>query len=253
MGKAAFTVGPLIFYWYGLFLALSILTAMAITWYITLKRKQSAEVILDLVLAGIPVSIIMARASYVLVNWPLYAHQPLESLYIWQGGLEINGALIGLMLTLAVYTYWNKLLFGEWADQFAPGIVAGYIISRLGSFMTQESFGLPTELPWGIYIDFACRPEGYEQYDFFHPLFLYEAAGGLLLLIILLLLIKYSKLSPGCIFLLMLAGYVVIALATAGIRFNHGVNGYLPAIGASAITGVYFLVMRFLDRRQAKH
>ena len=96
MGKAAFTAGPLIFYWYGLFLALSILAAMAITWYISIKQKQSVEVVLDLVLAGIPVSIFMARAAYVFAKCSLYADQPLESLYIWHGGLEINGALVGL-------------------------------------------------------------------------------------------------------------------------------------------------------------
>lgn len=251
MGKAAFTAGPLIFYWYGLFLALSILAAMAITWYISIKQKQSVEVVLDLVLAGIPVSIFMARAAYVFANWSLYAEQPLEGLYIWQGGLEINGALVGLTLTLAAYTYWKKLSFGEWADRFAPGIVAGYVISRLGSIMTQESFGLPTELPWGIYIDFACRPAGYEQSDFFHPLFFYEASGGILLLGLLVAFIKFRKLPPGRLFLLVLAGYSAIALATAGVRFNHGAGGYLTAIGAFVITGVYFLVMKYFDRQQA--
>jgi len=48
-------------------------------------------------------------------------------------------------------------------------------MGRFGNWFNQELFGRPTDLPWGLEIDPAHRPPGYEQFATYHPTFLYEA------------------------------------------------------------------------------
>ena len=52
-------------------------------------------------------------------------------------------------------------------------------IGRWGNYFNQELFGRPTDLPWGLEIDAAHRPAGYEQFATFHPTFLYESLWNL--------------------------------------------------------------------------
>jgi len=42
---------------------------------------------------------------------------------------------------------------------------------RLGNYFNQELYGLPTNLPWGIYISLENRLPGYEGFSYFQPLF----------------------------------------------------------------------------------
>jgi prolipoprotein diacylglyceryl transferase len=57
----------------------------------------------------------------------------------------------------------------------APGVAIAQALGRFGNYFNQELFGRPTTLPWGLEIDPAHRPAGYEQFATYHPTFLYEA------------------------------------------------------------------------------
>jgi phosphatidylglycerol:prolipoprotein diacylglycerol transferase len=48
-------------------------------------------------------------------------------------------------------------------------------IGRFGNFFNQEIIGRPTDFFAKMYIFDGYRPAGYEQYNFFHPVFLYES------------------------------------------------------------------------------
>ena len=63
------------------------------------------------------------------------------------------------------------LLLPPIADAIAPGIALAQAIGRWGNYFNQELFGSPTSLPWGLEIDPAHRPVGYEQFATFHPTF----------------------------------------------------------------------------------
>ena len=60
------------------------------------------------------------------------------------------------------------------SDALAPGVLVAQAIGRWGNWFNQELFGKPTDLPWGLEIDPAHRPPGYEDFATFHPTFLYE-------------------------------------------------------------------------------
>src|SRR5437764_808265 len=89
----------------------------------------------------------------------------------------------------------------------AYGLMIAQAIGRLGNYWNQELFGRPATLPWGLEIDVANRPAGYQQYATFHPTFLYESLWNLLLCGVLLLIDRRHRLRPGRLFAVYVAGY----------------------------------------------
>ena len=76
-----------------------------------------------------------------------------------------------------------------------------------GNYFNQELFGEPTDLPWGLEIDPANRPRGFEQFTTFHPTFLYESLYCLLLLVVLLRVERRVRCERGQLAALYVVGY----------------------------------------------
>ena len=116
-------------------------------------------------------------------------------------------------------------------DAIAPGVVLAQAIGRWGNYFNQELFGRPTTLPWGLEIDLAHRPAGYEHYATFHPTFLYESLWCLFVFATLLIVENRFVLKRGQVFALYIAMYtfgriwfealrIDDATRIFGIRFN---------------------------------
>ena len=230
MGKIAFSIGTINFNWFGIISATAIIIAVAISWYYVRLRNENPDRLFDLTLYSLPTGLVAARAYYVIVNWQLYADNPSEILQIQHGGLAIHGAIIGVILTIWVYCKGKKISFWRWADMLAPGLILGQAIGQWGNFINQDAFGYPTDVAWGIYIDYIYRPLGYEQFDFFHPIFLYECLWDLfvfsILIIVSWLIAKHpSKAAPGSPFLLYIILYSVGRFATEGLRLDSEMFG----------------------------
>lgn len=114
-----------------------------------------------------------------------FAH-PLDMINIRNGGLGIPGAIIGGALALWLYSRNKKISFLVLVDTVIPGVALAQAIGRWGNFFNQELYGKPTNLHWKIYIDPAHRVPGYQNYNYFTPLFLYESLWNLLNMAILL-------------------------------------------------------------------
>ena len=95
------------------------------------------------------------------------------------------------------------------ADALAPGIVVAQAIGRLGNYFNQELFGRPTDLPWGLEIDAAHRPDGYATVATFHPTFLYESLWNLGVAALVIWADRRFKLGHGRAFALYVAAYTV--------------------------------------------
>ena len=74
----------------------------------------------------------------------------------------------------------------------------GQAVGRWGNYFNQEAYGVPTDLPWALYIDGEFR----------HPIFFYEFAWNLIVFAYLIYISKKVKM-PGGIFLRYLIGYSV--------------------------------------------
>lgn len=123
-------------------------------------------------------AIIGARAWHVWTDWHLYAGQPLDAFAIWNGGLSILGALVGGAIVLGLMRRLQKskheISLAHYADLAAFGVPVGQMIGRLGNAFNQELYGLPTDLPWKLYIAPENRLDKYSSNEYFHPLFAYE-------------------------------------------------------------------------------
>ncbi|WP_425060765.1 Phosphatidylglycerol--prolipoprotein diacylglyceryl transferase [Sporomusa carbonis] len=230
MGKWAFSIGPVNFSWFGIILATAILAAFSISWWQVRLRNENSDILLDLTLYNIPMGIIAARLYYVWINWQLYVDDPSEIPKIWHGGLAIHGALIGIILTTLIYSRIYKISFWYWADIVAPGVIFGQAIGQWGNFVNQDAFGYPTDAPWGIYIDYAYRPPSYEQFDFFHPIFLYQSLWDLLVFVILIamswwMIKKPGKLAHGSLFLMYIILYSAGRLVIESFRIDSEMIG----------------------------
>lgn len=168
--------------------ALCILVGIAIATWLA-ERRWTAQggnpgAIVDLLMWAIPGGLAGARLYHVATNPELYfgaARDPVQALYVWNGGLGIWGAIAGGLLAASVAARRQGLAMPEALWAATPGLPLAQAVGRLGNYFNQELFGRPTQLPWGLAIDPDRRPDGFEAYSTFHPTFLYEAAWNVAL------------------------------------------------------------------------
>lgn len=260
MGLVAFSLGPLVFYWYGIIVALAILIAAVVIIWQAKQSGESAVAGIEMLIISIPVALITARLYYVLANWQHYSTSLGEIWCIWHGGMAIHGAMLGILLTLYYYTKRYNLDSWRWCDIFAIGLAVAQTFGQWGNLATQQDFGYPTQLPWGIYIDYAYRPQGYEQYDFFHPAFIYESLWSGFLFIILIVISlgqrRYHYIQSGSLFLLFLLLYSVGRIVIDGFRLDSGIAGgfRLAQVVSSSIIVLSIILLAVRNwRKQSCH
>ena len=81
--------------WYGVIIGIGMLLGVALASYRTKKYGLKPELIYDFILIALPISIICARAYYVIFEWENYTVDPIKVFAIWKGGLAIYGGVLG--------------------------------------------------------------------------------------------------------------------------------------------------------------
>lgn len=164
----------------------------------------------DVAVWAVPFGIVGGRIYHVVTDAQLYfgtGANPIDALKIWQGGLGIWGAIGFGALGAWIAAKRLGISLAPLADAVAPGILLAQAIGRFGNYFNQELFGSPTNLPWGLEIDLAKRPAGYEGFETFHPTFLYESIWALVVVAILLFVERKYNPNNGRVFLLYVALY----------------------------------------------
>jgi prolipoprotein diacylglyceryl transferase len=173
--------------------------------------------------------VVGARIWHVVTDWQLYQSALLEVFFLWQGGLSIIGAAAGGMLGLIVAVRLKFIKLEKlwlFLDLAVFGIPFGQAIGRLGNYVNQELYGLPSKLPWAIEIEPQFRIAGYEQFSTYHPLFLYEGLLTLGFGVAVWWLVKKSKftkkikLGTGKLFLIYVLYYSLIRLLLDFLRVD---------------------------------
>jgi phosphatidylglycerol:prolipoprotein diacylglycerol transferase len=188
---------------------------------------------------------------------PYFIH-PLDALKIWNGGLGIPGAVIGGVVALYFYCRAKKLSLASWVDAIAPGLALAQAVGRWGNFVNQELYGLPSTLPWAIYIDPAHRLPGFQDVATYHPTFLYESLWNLLNMALLLLLSRKlaDKLKSGDLFLIYMVVYSVGRFALEFVRIDYspiaGVNINQTLMAVVFVASVVALLIRHLVKKPVK-
>ena len=210
----AFTIGSIEVRWYGIFIALTILTIVLWTvWQVKKGAGVSYDTVFTAALVGVPSALVLSRLLHVVDNWEYYGLHPGE--IIGGGGLTAYGAILGAAIGVWVYSRFSKLNFGYFADTVAPGIILAQAIGRVGCTINGCCYGLETFLPWSIvytHPDSFC-PLGVST----HPTAVYEIFWNLLVFGVLLRLKGHLK-PDGSLFLLYLSLYSVYRLGTDFLR-----------------------------------
>lgn len=245
-GPIIFHLGPLTIRWYGLLIASAVLIGVTLSQYLAKFRQINPDLVGDLAIWLVIGAIPSARLYYVLFQWSEYARNPGDIIAIWKGGIAIHGALIGGTLASLIFAKLQRISFWHLADLVAPSLIFGQAMGRWGNFFNSEAFGRPTDLPWKLYIPPQSRrslPVQYQQFDYFHPTFLYESLWDLMVFFLLLVLFFRDvqgkpRLKVGTLFLVYVVTYSSGRIWIEGLRMDSLMLGPLRIAQVVSLTGI---------------
>lgn len=172
------------FYLYGLILG----AAMVLALYLIEKKAEKfnlpSDCIWKLLLSALGAGLVGARLWHAATDFHLYSGDLAAIAAITQGGLSIFGGILGGVLGIFAASRILKTCRAHppifYTDLAIFGLPAAQGVGRLANWVNGELYGLPTALPWKIFVAPEHRLPGYENQGYYHPLFLYEMIPMLL-------------------------------------------------------------------------
>ncbi len=180
--SGSISIGPLDLRAYGLMIALGVIAAVWL-WGRRLERNDIAprDEASAIALWAVPAGIIGARLYHVATDWERFSDDLGAIPQIWKGGLGIPGGVLLGVIVGVIVTKRRGLDVPTVVWAAVPAIPLAQSIGRWGNWFNQELFGRPTDVAWALEIDLEHRPAGFEQFETFHPTFLYESLWNLAL------------------------------------------------------------------------
>ena len=125
-------------------------------------------------------------------------------------------------------------------DIVAPALLIAQVFGRWGNFFNSEAYGHPTNT-FGVFIPLSARVQGYEQFSYFQPTFLYESLLNLLVLAILYFVVRKMKFKfDGLIFASYIILYSIVRLIIEPMRLDSALN--VGSIHIATIASVVMIV-----------
>lgn len=233
-----FSIGPLSFRWYGAMYLLAFLICylLGLQQSRTSKREWDKEQIYDLIFYGVIGAIVGGRTGFVLFySFDLLLRDPLWLFRIWEGGMSFHGGLLGVIVSMYIFSRRRNLRFLVISDFVAPLIPIGLGLGRIGNFINSELPGRVTESFLGVH--FPCtsvapfNPACFTTYETVtrHVSSLYQAAAeGILLFVIVWVFSAHAK-RLGSVSGMFLTAYGVLRFTTEFFREPD------PGLGFSAL------------------
>lgn len=270
--REAFRIGPfdlfgfhvdIPVYWYGIMIMFGVIVASYLAFREAKRRGEDPDHVWQMFPWVLIAGIVGARVGFILSEIGEPAYQDIGRWFdIRQGGLSIQGTVIGGILALIFYCRKYKLSFFKWTDIIVPGLAVAQAIGRWGNFFNQEAFGSACDLPWCIPISVDRQREvaGIQNPDpntRFHPTFAYEMIWDLALAGVLFWLGRNRKLRlrEGDLLWIYLIGYSIGRFIIEQIRVDSAmvVGLKTPAVIALAtiVIGWTALIMRHRPNSKA--
>ncbi|TQL04035.1 prolipoprotein diacylglyceryl transferase [Cellulomonas sp. SLBN-39] len=245
--QSVWHLGPFPVRAYAIAILLGIVVAVVITQRRWKERGGDPETVLDIVFWAVPFGIVGGRLYHVVSSPDAYfgpGGDPWKAFAIWEGGLGIWGAVALGAVGAWIGCRRAGVRFASFADSVAPALLVAQAVGRLGNWFNQELFGAPTTLPWGLRIDDAHLPAGYDPGTLFHPTFLYEMLWNLAAAALIVWLDRRFRLGHGRVFWLYVMTYTVGRLWIELLRIDPAetVLGLRLNVWTSLIVGLGALV-----------
>ena len=245
-------LGPVPLRAYAMCILLGILVAIVVTDRRWVRRGGTMGLTYDIAMWAVPFGIVGGRLYHLATDWKTYFGPDGEGLgeavRIWNGGLGIWGAIVLGGVGAWIGCRRAGVPLPAFADALAVGLPLAQAIGRFGNWFNQELFGRPTTLPWGLQIDPAHRPDGYEEYATFHPTFLYEALWLVGVAVVVAWADRRWQLGHGRAFALYVAAYCVGRFGIELLRIDPAtqIEGLRINVITSVVVGLgafaYFLI-----------
>ncbi len=218
--------------YYGIVISMGMVLAGAFVLYDGVRKKQKQDDYLDVLIWGLIVGIIGARAYYVIFSWEAYRNNLISVLYFREGGLAIYGGIIGGIIGAIITCRVKKLKFFDVADSVCMGLLIGQLIGRWGNFFNREAFGgysdglLSMQIPIAavrsmddVTAEMLSNTVFFDGVEFIsvHPTFLYESLWNLAVFLFLFFWRRRRKFF-GEIWFMYLGLYGVGRLWIEGLR-----------------------------------
>jgi phosphatidylglycerol:prolipoprotein diacylglycerol transferase len=221
----AIALGPFAIRWYALAYIVGLLVGWRYCLYLAggaprLVTRTDIDDFLTWATLGI---VLGGRIGYVLCyNLGYYALHPIESLYLWHGGMSFHGGALGVTTAIFLFTRRRRLSMLAFADIICEAIPIGLLFGRIANFINGELFGRETNVPWAmIFPGGGPVPR--------HPSQLYEASCEGVILFLVLFAAERAGLRryPGLVSGLFLAGYAVARMSGELFRQPDAQLGFL--------------------------
>ena len=226
-------IDPVAFYVFGLpirWYSLAYLAAFLLGWFATRYYMRKDKTLLtpkltDDLLVYVCVGVILgARLGYALFYQPVYfMKNPLDVFKVWEGGMSFHGGMIGMILSVLLFSKVKKKSFLKIMDVMGCIAPLGLFMGRIANFINGELYGRITTSPVGIIFE---KGGNFPR----HPSQLYEAfAEGIVLGAILNLLwfnVPYIRKRPGFTSGLFLVFYGTFRLLLENFREPDHHLGY---------------------------
>ena len=178
--------------WYGLAYVLGFIFGF----YLIKKINQNQNIKIDnktidsFFIWSIIGVIIGGRFGYILFyQTSTILNNPINIFFIWKGGMSFHGGLIGIIISMIIFSKKNSTNFFILSDLVSCAAPIGIFLGRLANFINVELIGRPTNFFLAmIYPSIDNVPR--------HPSQIYEALlEGLILFIILIYFVRKNYIN----------------------------------------------------------
>lgn len=199
-------IGPFTLRWYSLFFVGAVAAGVWLGLRECRRKGINVEQAQTLAVWAVVGGMIGARLFHVIDRWELYAANPLSALNLAQGGLAVEGGLVGGFLAGLIYAVRTRLPIRLLADAAAPGMIFGQALGRFACIPNGDAYGAPANVPWAF---IYTNPHAFLPAEFLgvptHPYPVYEMLFDFAVLAVIWRLRRVLS-SEGSLFL----AYVVI-------------------------------------------
>lgn len=142
-----FQLGPVEITGYGIMVAIGFLVAGWAMQEELKRRGYSDTYAWDVVMGAVIGGIVGAKLWYA----GLHGLHTLTS----RSGMVWYGGFLGGVAAVVAVSSWRRVPLRFTMDLTAPGLAVGYALGRVGCFLVQDDYGVPSSVPWAL-----AFPEG---------------------------------------------------------------------------------------------